>query len=259
MSQPKIDSKEDPMGAIAIPVSSATGSDLVRIASTRVGQAYFFGANVPKDNPNWKGPWDCAELISWAVFQAAGILYGCDNDDGNPATANAFTGYWVRDAKRFGKIILVKDAAATPGAAISRLAVPNGLGGHIVISDGRGGTIEAHSHRDGVIKGSLANRRWDFGVLVPGISYGDPDETVPAPPAPDPATIFRQTKDLTPNPIVKRIQQALSDAGFDPGKADGIFGNHTEAAVIAFQNANGLTPDGEVGPKTAAALGISLD
>ncbi len=247
------------MGAIAIPVASATGSDLVRIASTRVGEPYVLGASVPKDNANWKGPWDCAELVSWAVFQTAGILYGCANDDGNPATADAFTGYWVRDANRFGKIISVAQAAQTPGAAISRLAVPHGLGGHIVISDGRGGTIEAHSHKDGVIKGSLANRRWDFGILVPGISYADADAAPPAPAPAAPGKIFRQTTDTTPDPVVARIQQAVSDAGFNPGKIDGVLGSHTEAAVIAFQDANGLTPDGEVGPKTAEALGSSLD
>lgn len=247
------------MGAIAIPVSSATGSDLVKTASTRVGDAYHLGANVPKDNADWKGPWDCAELVSWAVFQSAGILYGCASDDGDPATADAFTGYWGRDATRFGKIIPVEQAAKIPGAAVLRLAVPNGLGGHIVLSDGRGGTVEAHSSADGVIKGSLANRRWDFGILVPGISYADPD-AAPAAPAPAaPAKIYRQTTDPTPDPVVARIQQALSNAGFSAGKRDGVFGSHTEAAVIAFQNAKGLTPDGEVGPHTADALGISLD
>jgi hypothetical protein len=247
------------MGAIAIPVSSATGSDILQIAATRVGERYVLGANVPKDNPDWTGPWDCAELVSWAVFQAAGILYGCANDDGNPATADAFTGYWVRDANRFGKIITVAQAAQTPGAAVSRLAVPHALGGHIVISDGRGGTVEAHSSADGVIKGSLANRRWDFGILVPGISYADAAAAAPVPAPAAPPKIFRQTTDLTPDPVVKRIQDALSAAGFNPGKSDGIFGSHTEAAVIAFQDANGLTPDGEVGPHTADALGISLD
>jgi peptidoglycan hydrolase-like protein with peptidoglycan-binding domain len=110
-----------------------------------------------------------------------------------------------------------------------------------------------------VIKGSLANRRWDQGILVPGISYAEPDELAPAAAPAAPAKILRQTTNLTPDPAVARIQQALSDAGFNPGKSDGIFGSHTEAAVIAFQNANGLTPDGEVGVKTADALGISLD
>ena len=36
--------------------------------------------------------------------------------------------------------------------------------------------------------------------------------------------------------------------------ADGIYGPLTEEAVITFQRANGLTPDGIVGPKTWAKI-----
>ena len=57
---------------------------------------------------------------------------------------------------------------------------------------------------------------------------------------------------------VRQIQQKLKSAGFDPGIIDGQFGPHTQAAVVAFQLSEGLIPDGEVGAKTAAALGIQL-
>jgi membrane-bound lytic murein transglycosylase B len=60
------------------------------------------------------------------------------------------------------------------------------------------------------------------------------------------------------SPKVGEIQQALTDAGFDTNGVDDIFGVNTLNAVIAFQNANDLTPDGEVGKDTAAALGIVL-
>jgi putative chitinase len=52
------------------------------------------------------------------------------------------------------------------------------------------------------------------------------------------------------------LQQALKAHGFDPGAADGDFGPGTEAAVIAFQRSEGLTPDGIVGPQTRAKLGM---
>jgi Putative peptidoglycan binding domain len=58
--------------------------------------------------------------------------------------------------------------------------------------------------------------------------------------------------------VIKELQQALSTAGYDPGTADGTFGQRTEAAVIAFQQANGLSPDGIVGPETASALNSAV-
>jgi peptidoglycan hydrolase-like protein with peptidoglycan-binding domain len=54
--------------------------------------------------------------------------------------------------------------------------------------------------------------------------------------------------------LIKELQQALTTAGYDPGPADGTFGRRTEAAVVAFQEANGLSVDGRVGPETASAL-----
>ncbi len=57
---------------------------------------------------------------------------------------------------------------------------------------------------------------------------------------------------------IREIQQALEAAGFDPGQLAGIFGPRTHAAVSAFQLSRGLLPHGEVGPKTAAALGVPL-
>lgn len=53
---------------------------------------------------------------------------------------------------------------------------------------------------------------------------------------------------------VKRIQEALSNKGFNPGDIDGAFGPATEAAVKNFQLSEGLLADGIVGPKTTDAL-----
>jgi hypothetical protein len=58
--------------------------------------------------------------------------------------------------------------------------------------------------------------------------------------------------------VIKELQQALSAAGYDPGTADGTFGQRTEAAVIAFQEDNGLAADGVVGPETASALNSAV-
>lgn len=53
---------------------------------------------------------------------------------------------------------------------------------------------------------------------------------------------------------VVRIQTRLKEAGHYLGPLDGDFGGGTEAAVRAFQRAQGLTVDGIVGPETWARL-----
>ncbi len=52
----------------------------------------------------------------------------------------------------------------------------------------------------------------------------------------------------------KKIQVALKAAGYYAGPVDGKIGAQTRDAVKAFQKAKGLSPDGVVGSKTAAAL-----
>ncbi len=59
-------------------------------------------------------------------------------------------------------------------------------------------------------------------------------------------------------PQVKKLQQKLLEAGFNPGAIDGEFGNGTEAAVINFQKSIGLLADGIAGPKTLQALGLKF-
>ena len=57
---------------------------------------------------------------------------------------------------------------------------------------------------------------------------------------------------------VKTMQTKLINWGYLTGKADGIFGSKTKAAVIRFQRNNGLSADGIVGTKTAQAMGLKL-
>lgn len=53
------------------------------------------------------------------------------------------------------------------------------------------------------------------------------------------------------------LQQRLRNMGFDPGPIDGIFGQRTQLAVIAFQRSRNLVPDGIVGVATWTALGVN--
>lgn len=71
---------------------------------------------------------------------------------------------------------------------------------------------------------------------------------------PAPAPMPQRPALPAPSAQVRDLQSALTARGFNPGSADGIFGPRTDAAVRAFQQANGLAVDGIVGPKTMAAL-----
>ncbi len=55
-------------------------------------------------------------------------------------------------------------------------------------------------------------------------------------------------------PKIASLQEQLTHAGFSTHGIDGIFGPETLAAVVAFQRAHGLTPNGLVGPLTWQAL-----
>jgi peptidoglycan hydrolase-like protein with peptidoglycan-binding domain len=49
---------------------------------------------------------------------------------------------------------------------------------------------------------------------------------------------------------VRQLQEALKEAGHDPGPIDGEFGAATEAAVRALQQEKGIAVDGVVGAVT---------
>lgn len=53
---------------------------------------------------------------------------------------------------------------------------------------------------------------------------------------------------------VAELQSRLNSLGFDAGKADGVFGPDTEAAVIEFQHNRNLAEDGKVGPEVVTEL-----
>jgi N-acetylmuramoyl-L-alanine amidase len=229
-----------------------TGSRMVELARQHVGEDYR-NVLVPKNNANWHGPWDCAEFMSWLVFQEANILYGCVDSDADPALVEAYTGAWKTDSARRGIRIPANKAAAIVGGFLLRFPPSPGKMGHIAICDGQGGTVEAKSRREGVVEDTVRGRRWDTGVLVPGVTY---DQDV-VPISLGSVKVVRLGANNDPA-VVRNIQRALDDAGIDAGGVDGKYGPKTTAAVAAFQRLKGLVMDGEVGPETARVLEIEL-
>ena len=227
-----------------------TGKQVYDLGVTKVGGSYRLGVITPKDDKN-ASVFDCAEFTSWLIYQLTGKLFGCANNNGNPASADAYTGFWKRDADIIGRKITIEEAATTKGAFLLRYS-GSGMIGHIVVSDGAGGTVEAHSTKKGVIRSTIKNRRWDIGVAPVFVSYDVP-KYASVPIEPPNGIIYRFTTPLMKGDVIKKIQKAV---GMADGQIDGIFGSKTFYAVREFQNKKGLTPDGEVGPITMRALKI---
>jgi hypothetical protein len=86
-------------------------------------------------------------------------------------------------------------------------------------------------------------------------------QTQPAAPPAAPAIVVATAATIRPGDngaTVRTLQRALRQLGFAPGAVDGKFGQKTTDAVIAFQRAHQLTPDGLVGAKTAKAINQAL-
>jgi len=231
----------------------STGADLLHLAETRLGEKYV-NVLVPKDNPNWHGPWDCAEFVSWVVYQKLQTLFGCDNNHGNPALVDAYSGYWVRDAQN-GTLLLTNQATANTTAGVVLLRKPPlpGTMGHVAITDGKGGVVEAAGTGLGVRRGKVEGRLWHFCTQIPGVTYAATNAVVT--PKPLPFLLTLEEPNIK-SALVGKVQRALKAAGFSPGVLDNEYGPHTVAAVAAFQRTHRLISDGTVGPLTAKKLGV---
>jgi hypothetical protein len=238
------------------------GEDVIEIGSTRVGQKYVLGAQVPLNNPNWKGPWDCAEFTSWCAYQAYQIIFGAGNTT-NVSKAEPYSGSWATDAKKRGTVISWKEALKIPGAALIR--APSGKIGHVAFSMGDNDrTLEARgaAYGVGIFKGA-AKRAWGMGCLLPGVEYTSGKKGLVVTPAAVAPTPFADEYLWLKAPKFKdarvvAVQSALRAKGIDPGPIDGELGPMTNAAIVTFQIVKGLAVDGVVGEETAAALTLAF-
>jgi N-acetylmuramoyl-L-alanine amidase len=239
------------------------GEKFVRLASAklfkadgRTPQEYVFGASVPKDDPDWMGPWDCAEYCTWAVYQTMRLIYGCTENTAPPARANAFTGAWKRDVLALGVRVPVEIAAHVPGAMLLRRGATSG---HIAISTGTGNeTVEARGRAYGVVRAPIKGRAWDFGVLIPNASYPPVPRSFGDPAYAPPFQLrYLSDRPQSGHPI-RDLQARLGALGVLDAEPTGTFDIQTETAVVQYQLSQGLTPDGMVGAETADALGIDL-
>ena len=126
--------------------------------------------------------------------------------------------------------------------------------GHVGVYVGGGYAVDARGFSYGCVKTRVKDRNWTHWYFLPFIDYGEASN------AKQPQTEYALGSRLltkgTEGNDVKQLQEHLLKLGYSLPKygADGDFGSETEAAVRAFQKAEGLEVDGKYGEKSHAAL-----
>ena len=69
-----------------------------------------------------------------------------------------------------------------------------------------------------------------------------------------PADLIAASAPVDKETVVRDIQTILNKNGYDAGPADGVLGAKTDAAIKAFQKANGFAADGAITPELVKAL-----
>lgn len=133
-------------------------------------------------------------------------------------------------------------------------------GNLLVHSDGRSERGTFSSERDWVtFDGFLSGTRSDTPIPLPPNVQPQPGPTPGPRPTPPPApggppTIRSGSRGPAVTDLQVRMNRWLVSQGRQPLVVDNIFGSRTRAAVIDFQRANSLVPDGIVGPRTWGVL-----
>lgn len=175
---------------------------------------------------------DCSGLLVWAFKQHGGKIYHGSDTIWNKYLVPETRGALAGEIKiRYGSAVFQnKDGKRT----------------HIGWYIGGGMVEEEKGTQSGCVLSPLAT--WDeYGELKDADYTGEIYETFNILPL---DTLQKGSK----GELVKYLQRALDEAGYDVGNIDGIFGSETLSAVRAFQSDHNLTPDGKVGKLTWAAV-----
>ncbi len=160
------------------------------------------------------------------LLLAAGLLLGCNP----PADPKA-------DAKKSKEIVTepAKGAAvvAEPVTKIDEVGSIESLGSSAIEE-----LDSANMANDASAQGTKSTVAKETSTQIQAVDDGN--DVVKATPA-----------------VMRKVQQALVNAGFNPGPADGVSGAKTVAAIESFQKQNGI-PAGKITKKTLRALGVEF-
>ncbi len=140
--------------------------DLVLLLLEHRGERYQWGLPpVPKDNPAYRGPWDCAEFVAWGIFQVAGQFVGCQG-----RRHNAYTGHFKTQLPRVARRVRPEWAPGLIGVIALRPPTDKRTG-HIAVGQGGGLTIEAMDTTHGVCIGRLGGRGFTQYYTLDALDY----------------------------------------------------------------------------------------
>jgi len=94
-----------------------------------------------------------------------------------------------------------------------------------------------------------------FGMLV-GLLLAGPVVLAPAPAGAQPAPGLTYVQPLAPGAAM-RVQERLRQLGAYSGRADGVWGPDSQAALQRFQQGRGLQVTGQLNQATVSTLGLS--
>ena len=191
------------------------------------------------DGCKWQGKlaFDCRGFTYWCLSQVGITIKGGGATSQYNTAAN-----WVQRG----------EIGDMPDVVCCVFQRRNGRMQHTGLHIGGGKVIHCSA---GVQWGDTSDKAWTHYAIPAGLYTA---EEIAAAGKPDPEkpteTVVFNLRRGSRGSDVTRLQTALSAQGYDCGTADGIFGAKTEAAVRAFQQANGLTVDGIAGKATQEAL-----
>ncbi len=237
-----------------------TAKGLVEYVLAQLGRPYWYGtfgqaaskelyAQKKRQYPK-EYTWDY-DGITAKVHDCVGLikayLWGNGPEDANP----------VYDPTQDLSANMMRDACKTKGEMATMPEIPGVLvfyNGHVGVYIGGGEVVECRSRKYGVYKSNLKDRPWTSWGYCPYVTYEAPAQKTVSIELP-------VLKKGDKGESVKAMQTLLMGYGYqmksDSGKlysADGSFGGATERALRAFQENNGLEPDGSCGRLTWTKL-----
>lgn len=195
-----------------------------------------------KYGSKWIGKrvWDCSGMFSWSFSELGGYMYHGSNT------------IWRKYCTAKGKLKSGRrddGQALRAGTAVFLTKDDNRH--HIGLYIGDGYCIEAKGTAYGVVKSKITH--WDEWGELSGVDYSEANITE------ENGVVYLETLKLgSQGEAVVTAQAYLNVWAISVGGIgiveDGKFGTATKAAVMTFQNAQGLVVDGIVGTQTWAAL-----